>query len=109
MDVSYGADQAALGTGLPGGGNGPQDGVRHCVATCIATANYGETVEEAMEWWHSEDPSTPDGHMDMMNNGEGRICGASIKGGDTTKECTRACLQSYRDNRLEIMPKSTWR
>ena len=115
VDVSHGADAAAKAEAVhlpgPGGMNGPEDAVRHCIATCIATANYGETIEEAMEWWHPEDDSTRDGHMDNMNNGEGRTCGAVVKGkgGDTTKECTKACMDSYRAGRLDIMPKSTWK
>lgn len=108
-DAMLGPTSAAESTKLPGMTNGPQDAVRHCIGACVATADFGETVEGWLEDLNGDDNSTPDGHMDLMNNGVGRACGAGIPSGNSLEDCKKACVDKYNSGQLETLPKSKWR
>jgi RHS repeat-associated protein len=95
-DAADRALTSARNSGLSGLHNGPADAFRHCVWSCLMTAQMGASVAKIIADQH-EDAGNRQGQpkseeiMDQANNAQGRLCGLD----KNDKSCEQRCMDKY--------------
>ena len=102
------ATDATRNSGLPGAHNGQADAFRHCVASCMMTAENGsfttwllsEANEKRGDWMHNQPPGEK--CMDRDNNATGNYHGGRGGAGN----CAASCMGSLNGGVLTTSPVS---